>query len=115
MLKINTVSIKTPQTFKVAISDLDGQSTRSASGTLYRDRVAVKRKLMITYGGLTPTEISEILYAIEDEFFEVEYPDPRLGVLVTKTFYVSDRNMPMYRNVGGNPIWEGLSFNLIEK
>lgn len=115
MIKINSTTIKTPQSFSVGISDLDGESTRVASGDLVRDRLAVKRKLEVGYGALTPTEISAILTAIQDEFFTVEYPDPMTGSLQTKTFYVGDRTTPMYSNINGEPLWENLSFNLIEK
>lgn len=113
MLKVNNVVIKTPSSFQVDISDIDGESNRNARGELIRDRIAVKRKLNCSWQGLTDAEIKSILSAITDTFFTVEYPDPLVGGLTTKTFYVGDRNAPMYNYK--LHIWEGLTCNFIEK
>ncbi|MDZ7370206.1 MAG: hypothetical protein ONB12_03445 [candidate division KSB1 bacterium] len=115
MLKINGVSIKAPSSFKVDIMDLDGEATRNAKGELIRDRIAVKRKIECEWPALTMSEISTILQAVKDIYFQLEYPDPMAGTTITKTFYVGDRSAPMYRNVNGNILWEGLSMNFIEK
>lgn len=115
MLKINGVAIATPKAFKVTISDLDGETNRNAKGELIRDRIAVKRKLECEWPPLTMVEISAILQAVKDIYFQVEYPDPMDGAVITKTFYVGDRTSPMYRNNNGNILWEGLSMNFIEK
>lgn len=115
MLKINGVAIATPKTFKVAISDLDGESNRNAKGELIRDRIAVKRKLECEWPPLEMAQISILLKAVQDVYFNVEYPDPMEGAMVTKTFYVGDRTSPVYRNNNGNILWEGLSMNFIER
>ena len=47
MLKINGIAVKTPSNFKVDISDIDGTTERNALGYMFRDRIAVKRKLEI--------------------------------------------------------------------
>ncbi len=114
MLKINTVAIKTPSVFSVDISDIDGESTRNAKGELVRDRIATKRKLSCEWNALTQAEISALLGAVTAVFFTVEYPDPISGV-TTITCYVGDRNSPMYSNIGGTPVWEGLKMNFIQK
>lgn len=115
MLKINGVAIATPKTFKVTISDLDGESNRNAKGELIRDRIAVKRKLECEWPPLEMSQISILLKAVQDVYFSVEYPDPMDGAVITKTFYVGDRTSPVYRNNNGNILWEGLSMNFIEK
>lgn len=116
MLKINGVKIKSPQEFKVSISDIDGQTTRNAKGSMIRDRIAVKRKLECKFPPLRQSEISVLLKAVKNEFFTVEYPDPELGV-TTKTMYVGDRTIPMYRhgNGGEDILWENLDMNFVEK
>lgn len=113
MLKINGVAIKTPSSFQVDISDIDGESNRNARGELIRDRVAVKRKLNCQWDGLKDAEIKVLLNAVKDVFFTVEYPDPMVGGLTTKTFYVGDRNAPMYNY--SLHIWDNLKMNMIEK
>lgn len=115
MLKINGVTIATPQSFKVEISDLDGESHRNAKGLLIRDRIAVKRKLECSWPPLTNFQISTILKAVKPVFFSVTYPDPEEGTNLTKTFYVGDRSAPVLMIKNGVPMWEGLEMNFIER
>ena len=114
MIKINGVSIATPKTFEVTISDLDGESNRNTNGDLIRDRIAVKRKLNLEWGPLSQSECSILLKAIKDVFFQVTYPDPMDGV-ITKTMYVGDRTSPAYSVINGVVKWSGIKFNLIER
>ena len=113
MLKINGVKVKSPESFQVDISDLDGEATRNAKGEMIRDRIAIKRKLSIEWGLLDMNEISTLLQAVKDEFFICSYPDPMEGKVVTKTFYVGDRSAPYYSDVFKK--WTGLSMNFTEK
>ena len=115
MIKINGVVIATPKSFSVDISDLDGESNRNALGDLLRDRIAVKRKLSCEWAALGTTAISTLLKSVQDVYFDVEYPDPMEGQLITKTFYVGDRSAPMYKYDNGNILWEGLKMNFIER
>lgn len=91
------------------------ESYRDTKGETHRDRIASdKRKLICEWGPLTQEEISAILNAIEPVFFTVKYYDPKEG-LVTKTFYAGSKSTPMLQMKDGEPIWEGLSINFVEK
>lgn len=114
MLKINGITVRTPQEMQVTINDVDGESTRNARGDMVRDRIAVKRKINIKFPPLTDVQIKQIMNGISDEFFSVEYPDPQLGV-TTKTFYVGDRTAPIYSRHKDICYWTDLSFGLIER
>lgn len=115
MLRINGVAVTAPKTFQVTISDLDGETHRNARGQMIRDRIAVKRRLECEWPALNDSQISTLLKAVQNEFFQVRYPDPMTGNNQTKTFYVGDRTSPMYRKVGNSHLWEGLSMNLVER
>lgn len=115
MLSINGVAVATPKVFEVQISDLDGETNRNAKGELLRDRIAIKRKINLEWGPLNDNEISTILKAVKDVFFEVEFPDPEEGKILEKTMYVGDRTAPMYNYNNGDPKWTGLKMNFIEK
>ncbi len=117
MLKINNTPVKSPSVFQVDIYDLDSPDTaRNTLGEMLRDRIAVKRKLICEWPPLTMAEISPILSAVKDVYFEVTYPDPVTGNLAeTKTFYVGDRQMPLWKKKGDEYTWEGLKMNFIEK
>lgn len=105
----------------VLLQDIDAATTtRSANGTMLRDRVSggdtAKRKLEIEWPPLYPTDARTILQAIRDEFFYVRYPDPYTGSERTALFYAGDRSVPMYWNHPTQGIlWENLKVNLIEK
>lgn len=115
ILKINGVAIPDPSEFSVDIMDIDEETTRNAKGELIRNRIAVKRKLNCQWPSCGNAEMSIILKAVKNAFFQVEYPDPMEGKRLTKTFYVGDRQMPMYSEVNGITQWEGLSMNFIER
>ena len=76
MLRVNKNEIKDPASITVEISDIDASADRNANGNLVRDRVATKYKLNMTWNALTDTEMADLLNAVEDEFFEVEFIDP---------------------------------------
>lgn len=113
MIKVNGTTIKTPATLQFDIMDIDGATERNANGELIRDRIATKRKLNMTWSALNDAELKSLLNAVKDVFFSVEYYDPMIGGLTTKTFYVGDRNMPLYNYK--LKIWESMTANFIEK
>lgn len=114
-MKINGVTVKTPSSMQVDIMDIDSDSYRTAKGNLVRDRVAVKRKIACSWNWLTIAECSTLLQAVEDEFVELTYLDPKLGTVTTKTVYVGDRTSPVYSFVDGKEGWKGVQMTFTEK
>lgn len=118
MIKINGVSLPaTPSAFQVTVLDLDDgeASKRTADGLMHRDRIAVKRKLDMTWGPLNRADTAAILQAVQNEFFECTYPDPQTGLDETKTFYVGDRVAPFAVSRGNEIYWSGLKLTLTER
>lgn len=115
IIQINGADIPAPLPFTVTISDQDLNSDTDANAELHRNRVAVKRKIDLEWGALTWSEISKLLKAIKDVFFEVTYPDPETGEYETKTMYVGDRSAPTCVVEDGEIYWLGLKANLVEK
>jgi len=106
----------------VRLQDIDsGSTTRTADGTMIRDRVVggddAKRKLEIEWPPLNTLGAKEVLQAVKDVFFYVKYPDPYTGAFRTAQFYVGDREAPVYSaDPGGTEIlWESIKYDLIEK
>ena len=117
LLKINTTNLPAPTVLQPAIQDLDSESGtgRNQNGTMFRDRVAVKRKVHCEWGVLTRNEMSTLLNAMTDASFSLTYPDPQEGVLKTITAYVGDRS-PAVCSVISDTDWQwvGLSLDFIE-
>jgi hypothetical protein len=116
LLKINTTDLPVPIALQPGIQDLDSDgSGRNQSGTMFRDRLAVKRKVHCEWGPLTRNEMAALLSAMADASFSVTYPDPQEGALKTITAYVGDRSTPMLVPLGDdNWMWGGLSVDFIE-
>jgi hypothetical protein len=113
MLKIDGVLIPTPSEFTVGVQDIS-QAERVASGRIVIDRIATKIKLNMKWKYLTPTQLSDLLTAIDKVYFDVEYLDPRTNTMQTREFYVGDRTVGMYSYRSGNPIYVDIGFNFIE-
>lgn len=124
-LQINEVEIaKMPNELKITLADLDysssGSVTRAVDGTLSRNRIAggPKRTIEMQYSALPWATMSALLTQMQDEFFDVYYPDPMSGTYETRTFYVSDRPVGVIKttlNKGSNITWGGMTFTLVEQ
>ena len=116
LISISGVAIPAPDTYEVTISDLDSYANRSGNGTLFRDRIAVKRTINLGWTFLNSLELSQLLQAVSPVFFPVIYLDPQLGTLSSGTFYVSDRPAAVaIKQSDGSYKWGNVSFSLIER
>ena len=117
LLKINTVPIAVdPADCKIDIMDIDDGTDRNTKGDINRSRVAVKRKIIMSWNVLKWSEISSLLQQVSNVYFSVNYPDPQTGIFETKAFYVGDRSSPVAKLQPDNSIlWEGLSMNFVER
>lgn len=117
VLTINGYKVS-PQTMEYQRTDVDATgSGRDQTGMLYRDRVAIKRKLVCTFKPMTTDEIKPLLQAVSPMFFNVTYPDPYSGTFETMNCYVGDRTAPLYYHdeETKKDLWKGLNMNFIER
>lgn len=117
ILTINsTIALPNPSEFTCTISDLSSEeSGRTLDGTMIKDIVSRKTQLSCRWNTLNWQDTSLILQAVESSInMQVTYPDPKLGIYTTKTFYVGDRTAPAIRLVDGQEYWQGMSFDFIE-
>lgn len=91
-------------------------SGRTSDGTMITNRVTQKRKLELAFNGVTWAKASQILNAVNSENFQVYYPDMLTGTYTYKTFYVGDREAPVWCwfDPAEKKILASLKFNLIE-
>lgn len=117
LLKINGVEIASkPNKFIVTILDLDDadSTSRTADGTLTRDRIAVKRQVQMSFPALKWSVLSELMQSMADESFEFYYPDSVSGQYETRTMYVGNRESPVAKERNGEIIWSGVELTLTE-
>ena len=88
ILQINKIDITDPQTLTWDIYDLDSEdgSGRNQQGEMFRDRVAVKRKLNCTWPPMEPLPMSVLLKAMDSVFFTMRYPDAHDLVQFTRDY-----------------------------
>lgn len=94
-------------------SDFDSEkSGRSVTGLQMRDRIGVKRKFQLTFGGIMSTsEIQGILNAVAPVFFNAIIKD---GLVNTSgTYYASDREWEIVSGLEG--YYKSLTFSIIER
>ena len=119
ILQINKIDIADPMTLTWDMYDLDSEegAGRTQDGLMFRDRVAVKRKINCTWGPLELEEMSRLLKSMDDVFFTLRYPDAHDGMYREGEFYVGDRSTPLYmwNDAKQKYLWEGLSANFIER
>ena len=117
LLKIGNTELPAPTVLQPGIKDLDSEdgTGRNQEGTLFRDRIAVKRTVHCEWGVLTRQDMADLLSAMSPASFSLTYPDPMLGELNTITAYVGDRT-PAICSVISDTDWEwlGLSVDFTE-
>lgn len=96
--------------------DVDGEDAgRTLDAVMHRNRVGIKYRLDIICRPLTAGEASTLLAAIEPEFLDVVYDDPRSGSNTRRTVY--SNNVPATILITRDNIdyWAGIAFPLIEQ
>jgi hypothetical protein len=117
LLKIGGTELPTPIVIQPTILDLDSEdgTGRNQSGTMFRDRIAVKRTVHCEWGPLTKREMAALLTAMSPVSFELTYPDPQEGSMKTIEAYVGNRPVPVLVPMGDSDwMWGNLSVDFTE-
>jgi len=99
----NGFELKTPSEYEFKEYDLSSEVTgRSLNGTAYKDIIARKREIDVTWWSLrdsgddfTTVQLLGILRL--GAFGTLVYPDPESGTNVSRRMYVGDRECAMYQ------------------
>lgn len=117
LLKIENIDLPAPDVLQPGIQDLDSEdgTGRNQSGTMFRDRIAIKRTVHCEWGVLSRQEMAGLLSAMSPASFRLTYPDPQTGSLETITAYVGDRTPAMCAVISDTDwMWTGLSVDFVE-
>lgn len=114
MLKINGSQMPTPSDYKWGEMDLS-KAERNARGTLIKEIIATKRKLEMSWKYLPNDELQQLLQALSNNFFDVEFVDPHDNRTRTGTFYAGDRSVGALDYINGVPRWVDIKCNIIER
>ena len=114
MIKVNGTVIATPSDYSVSINDIS-KAERNANGNMIIERIATKRTIDLSYKSISQTDLSNLLNAMSDVFFSVEYPDPKDGAIKTGTFYIGDRSAGAIDYINDVIRWKDIKFSLQER
>lgn len=108
--------IPCPSQFDWGLQDVsNSEAGRDQTAKMYKNRIAQKRKINLSWNAVRPDKIKEILQAFQPEYVMVEYYDPLEGEVVTKEFYTGDKTAPVHIWAGSNQLYTNVSFNIIER
>lgn len=104
------------------ISAPDAGRVQDANCTMYKRRLAQKRKLSLSWANPTLAQASAILKQFAPEYVYVRFLDPQEGAFVTKRFYSGDKSSPFRQidltdpaNPARRTTMSTLSFDIVEQ
>ena len=111
-----------PSEMKYSIMDIsEADSGRDTTGTMHKNQVTLKngtkvkkRKIELTFNGVEWKKCSDLLKAVDLEYFDMTYPDMKDYQTETRHFYVGDRECPVYTWWEDQKILSSVTFNCIE-
>lgn len=98
------------------VSADDAGRVKDAQATMYKQRLAQKRKLQLAWRNPDHAATGRILRAFNPEYVYVRYWDAMDDAWSVRQFYVGDRTAPLrwFETLGGTR-YEELSFDVIER
>lgn len=114
IISVDGKTVPSPSTFVWSLSDVSADDAgRTEDMTMHKKRKGQAVTLQLAWRYITTEVASQVLKAFNPEYINVAYIDPYEGKEITKTFYVGDRNAPMYNGALG--LWEEVSFTIIQR
>lgn len=115
---VDGVKCPCPSTFSWGLQDVsasDAGRTQDDNVTMYKNRLAQKRKITLAWNGVGTEMTSKILKMFNPEYVSVEYWDAMDGCVETRTFYVGDRNAPVKIWNVNSKLYTSVGFDIIER
>lgn len=108
-----------PSKFEWGLQDVsasDAGRVMDSNATMYKQRMAQKRKISLAWTNPTAAQASAILQAFNPEYVYVKYWDVMANGWQVREFYVGDRTSPFkwFQTLGGTRMSE-LKFDIIER
>ena len=109
-----TTYVPAPKKYQWGLQDIsDSKAGRTEDELMHKNRTGQKVKLELEWEALSLSDASTVLQAFNPEYVEITYLDAMAGNFLTKTFYIGDREAPIFNARTG--VWDSISFNAIEQ
>lgn len=112
--EVGTGTVPCPTAYVWSLEDVSAEeSGRTEDTTMQKMRIAQVVSIDLEWKDVTIADAATILTAFNPEYLNVTYLDAMAGELVTKEFYVGNRNSPLFNTSLGK--WEKISFKIIQR
>jgi len=95
--------------------DADGSGRNLLDGLMYRTRIATKLKWTVTFLRMSADVLAQLLADLDSDFIQVTMLDAKANRYVERSYYCATINQGIQRYVGGQTVYDGVTFNLTER
>ncbi len=95
--------------------DAEGSGRNLLDALMYRTRIATKRKWTVSFNRLSAETLSQLERDMEPVFVRVTLLDAKENRHVERSYYTSTINEGVQRYIGGETVYDGVTFNLTER
>lgn len=97
------------------VSSSDAGRVEDEGATMYKMRVAQKRKISVSWKNRDAATVAGLMQAFNPEYVYVEYPDAMSGEQEVRQFYTGDKSAALSQIKVGGATYSTLGFDLIER
>lgn len=95
--------------------DADGSGRNLLDGLMYRSRIATKAKWTVSFNRLNEAIMAQLEKDMDAEFVQVTMLDAKENRYIERTYYCSTINEGVQRYIGGQTVYDGVTFNITER
>ena len=95
--------------------DADGSGRNLLDGKMYRKRIATKNKWTVSFLRLNENQMQQLLVDMDSQYVKVTMLDAKANRPVQRTYYTSTINQGVQRYIGGQTVYDGVTFDITER
>jgi len=117
-LWVDGVPAPTPAIMKFGIyrnSASDAGRVQDGNDTMYTNVTSKKMTINFSWTGCDGEETAKILQQFDPEYVFLKFRNPKTNKIETKEFYTGDIDVPVWRILEDDVVYENISFKVIER
>lgn len=95
--------------------DADGSGRNLLDGLMYRSRITTKLKWTVSFLRLDEAVMAQLSADMDADFVSITLLEAKANRQITRSYYSSTINQGVQRYIGGRTVYDGVTFNLIER
>ena len=95
--------------------DADGSGRNILNGKMYRKKISTKDKRTVTFMRLGEATMSQLMNDMNSQYVKITMLDPRTNRHIERTYYTSTLNNGIQHYVGGETVYDGVTFDVTER